>query len=327
MQCPRWCDACMLGVITGKSTPVFRIGVLLAVWTASASVAAFAAPALDSREYKLALAPTKFAGPAPSNNVSDLWEKVVKPVIDGLDPRSNGKSRLKNGFDDNKNRRVLFRDTKTCELAAAGFALRERVKVKDGKLADAAKLTLKFRAPDEFIAASANLEGGDDTKLEEDIVAFRGANGGPSIRSLYSRSVNQDVDRSKVPESVRDTIKRYPGLEKELTRAGVAESVLDAALVKGRPINEVVFEGAVVDLGDDADAEFALTLWYSSEGPPPAAPLVAELSYKYETAKGDVSGPVARRALTLFQGLQSHLGDWASAEHETKTALGLPACE
>jgi hypothetical protein len=48
---------------------------------------------------------------------------------------------------------------------------------------------------------------------------------------------------------------------------------------------------AVVDLGESADAEFALTLWYSSEGTPPAAPLVAELSYKYETAKGEVSGP------------------------------------
>jgi hypothetical protein len=134
-----------------QSTPVFRIGVVLPVWAAPALMAAFAAPALDSREYKLALAPAKFAGPAPSDNVSALWENVVKPVIDGLDARSSGKSRLKKGFDDSKNRRVLFRDTKTCELAAAGFALRERVKVKDGKLADAAKLTPKSRAPDEFM--------------------------------------------------------------------------------------------------------------------------------------------------------------------------------
>jgi hypothetical protein len=295
---------------------------------ASATMA-LAAPVLDSREYKVALAPAKFAGPAPAEQVAELWEKAVKPAIGRLDPRSNGKPRFKESFDGGKTRRVVFRDTTTCALRSAGFALRERAKLKDGKAADDARLTLKLRAPDLFIVDSANLEGSGDasTKLEEDIVPFGAAAGGPSMRSLYSRSVNQDIGGGEAPDSVRDTIKLYPGLENELIKAGVAGSILDAALAKGPPIRELVFEGALVDLGGKVDAEFALTLWYAFDAPPNVAPLIAELSYRYETDKGDVSGAVARRALVLFQALQTQLGDWASAEHETKTALGLPACE
>jgi hypothetical protein len=296
----------------------------------STATAALAGPVLDSREYKVALAPAKFAGPNPSGHVAELWEKLVKPVIGRLEPRGNGKPRFKESFDANgKTRRIIFRDTSRCGLRSAGFVLRERTKLKDGKPADDARLTLKLRSPDLFIAASANLEGPDDasTKLEEDIVAFDSASDGPSMRSLYSRSVDQDVASGETPETVRDTIKRYPGLENELTRAGVADDVMDAALVKGRAIRELVFEGASVDLGKNVDATFALTLWYAFDAPANAAPLIAEFSYRYETDKGDVSGGVARRALVLFKGLQTGLEDWASGEHETKTALGLPVCE
>jgi hypothetical protein len=306
------------GAITGAG--IFRIGTFLVVCAASASMAAYAPPALDSREYKLALDPAKFAGSDLSAKVAAL-RNVVKPVIGGLDPGSK-----------EKHRRIVFRDTKKCALWAAGFTLRERAKLKNGNVAEDAELTLKFRVPDVFIAADVNLSGSNDTKLEEDIVTFRGADGGPSMRSLYSRSVNQDVDDGEMPESVRDATKRFPGLKKELRKNGVAESVLEAALVEGPPIREMVFEGGSVDLDENADAKFApakfaITLWYSFAAPPAAAPLAAELSYKYKADNGDVSGKVARRALSVFRGLQDTLKDWASSEHEPKTALGLPACE
>jgi hypothetical protein len=301
------------GAITGAG--IFRIGTFLAVCAASASMAAYAAPALDSREYKLALDPAKFAGSDLSAKVAAL-RNAVKLVIGDLDPGSK-----------EKHRRIVFRDTEKCALWAAGFTLRERAKLKNGNVAEDAELTLKFRVPDMFIAADVNLSGSNDTKLEEDIVTFRGADGGPSMRSLYSRSVNQDVDDGEMPESVQDATKRFPGLKKELRKNGVAESVLEAALVKGPSIREMVFEGGSVDLDENADAKFAITLWYSFGTPPPAVPLAAEFSYRYKTEHGDVSGAVARRALVLFQALQTQLGDWASAEHEPKTALGLPACE
>jgi hypothetical protein len=298
-----------------KGAGIFRIGTFLVVCAASASMAAYAAPALDSREYKLALDPAKFAGSDLSAKVAALRD-VVEPVIGGLDPGSK-----------EKHRRIVFRDTKKCALWAAGFTLRERAKLKNGNVAEDAELTLKFRVPDVFIAADVNLSGSDDTKLEEDIVTFRGADGGPSMRSLYSRSVNQDVEDGEMPESVRDATKRFPGLKKELRENGVAENVLEAALVEGPPIREMVFEGGSVDLDENADATFAITLWYSFDAPPQAAPLAAELSYRYKADHGDVSGKIARRALSVFRGLQDVLKDWASAQHEPKTALGLPACE
>jgi hypothetical protein len=317
------------GGISAKSS---RRSMILA-WSliiVSAAAPALAGPVLDSREYKVALAPAKFAGANPPDRVAELWEKMVKPVIGRLDSRGNGKPRFEESFDsEGKTRRVVFRDTKTCALRSAGFALRERAKLKDGKVADDARLTLKLRSPDLFVAASANLDGPDDasTKLEEDVVAFDSGADGPSMRSLYSRSVNQDIASGEAPETVRDAIKRYPGLENELTKAGVADDVFNAALLKGRAIRELVFEGASVDLGKNVDAAFALTLWYAADAPANAEPLIAELSYRYETDKGDVSDGVARRALVLFKGLQTGLEDWASGEHETKTALGLPVCE
>jgi hypothetical protein len=53
--------------------------------------------------------------------------------------------------------------------------------------------------------------------------------------------------------------------------------------------------------------------------------VVAEVSYKYQTEKGEVSAAVAWRALTLFRAMQEMLGDWTSPERQTKTAVGLPA--
>jgi hypothetical protein len=82
-----------------------------------------------------------------------------------------------------------------------------------------------------------------------------------------------------------------------------------------------VFSGALVDLGNDTDADLDLTLWYA-EGA--AEPMIAELSFKYKTRKGAVAGAVARRAMVLFQALQESLDDWASPEGETKTSLALP---
>src|SRR5436305_8129130 len=120
-----------LHVSDGTSAKSSRRSMILA-WLlviVSAAIPALAGPVLDSREYKVALAPAKFAGPNPSGHVAELWEKLVKPVIGRLEPRGNGKPRFKESFDPNgKARRIVFRDTSRCALRSAGFALRERAK-------------------------------------------------------------------------------------------------------------------------------------------------------------------------------------------------------
>jgi hypothetical protein len=304
-------------------TLLFVSGVLAASCGASAW-----GDTLESREYKLALSPNKFSGADPGGRVAELWDQVIKPAIDRLDPDDDGDARDKHEFGGSKSRRVTFKDTPHCALKAAGFALRERVKLKKSGEDGKAKLTLKFRSPDAFIAASAKFAGSDsdeDDKFEEDVVPWTGPDGARSIRSLYSRSGTQILS-GVAPTSLRALIPLYDGLENEFAKVGISGDVLTEPLVDGQAIRELVIRDAKVDLGKKTDAEFSVTLWHAGDQPASAPPIAAELSYRYGTQEGDVPGPVARRALRLFQELHARLGEWGSAEHETKTALGLPKC-
>ena len=118
-----------------------------------------------------------------------------------------------------------------------------------------------------------------------------------------------------------DVIELYPNLDSALRSAGVANNALNDALVSGERFHERVFRGALVDLGEDVDAEFDLTLWYAAKS---SKPVIAELSFKYDTQDGELTSAVAWRALLLFRALQEMPGGWASAAGETKTKMALP---
>jgi len=301
---------------------------------------------VDSREYKLMLAPTKFAGEEEKAKAVDrFWREALKPIVDKrLDAQDDGTPRSKKAFKpDGKERHVLFRDTKDCLLDHNGYAFRERVRVKNGdEDSSTREVTLKFRTPDLFLASETALKGSSDeadTKFEEDIApviasAFDQSTGTSrvvvqprSMRSLFSVSTKESVgahDRFDVLEHI---MLAYPDLQSNLRKAGVSNDVASSNLVAGMAIRELVFEGAKVDLGRDTDAEFALTLWYPKNGRTSPEPFTAEISFKYETESGRVSEAVARRALKLFQAMQEGLGDWLSLEHATKTSLALPPCQ
>src|SRR5262249_10231402 len=93
----------------------------------------------------------------------------------------------------------------------------------------------------------------------------------------------------------------YPDLRANLRRAGAPNDVAGSRLVAGIVIQELVFEGAKVDLGQDTDAEFALTLWYSQNHEKSSEPLTAEISFKYDTDDGRGNEAVAQRALKHFK--------------------------
>jgi hypothetical protein len=311
---------------------------LLGLWPA---VSAAAGLQLDSREYKLLLDPAKFSGEQPEGIIGKFWDQQLKPIIaQRLDRRKNGEARDKGKFALDRERSVLFRDAGACVLNANGFSLRERVDLNNGQLDNSTReLTLKFRTPDIFLAGTSEIDAGGGkakVKFEEDIaplVEHTVAPSGkitaafarpPSIRSVFSKSVAQRLKPERAVGSLVDVAALYPGLLAKLKKSGVDGSMLNAALVSGQRFRELVFSNATVDLGDNVDAGFDLTLWYPAEAKD-SRPVVAELSFKYKTDKGGVTEPVAWRALLLFRAMQEMLGEWTSAEQQTKTSLALPA--
>jgi hypothetical protein len=286
---------------------------------------------LDSREYKLMLDPAKFDD-APEPTIERLWGKVITDIIAAaLDRRNRGKPRHKKSLAPGPERHVVFHDTKDGFLNANGYLLRERTSLKDGRR----ELTLKFRTPDIFQAAQSWIgAAGGKAEFEEDIaplirrtfarsgevrVAFAHP---PTMRSLFSKSVTVRIDADFATQSLRHVTALFPGFGGALRKAGLDKETFRAPLQSGERIHELVFNGAFVDLGENLEAEFDVTLWYADEA---TEPMVAELSFKYPTNKGAVAGAVARRAMILFQAMQEMLGDWASPERETKTSLALPA--
>jgi hypothetical protein len=301
---------------------------------------------LDSREYKLMLAPGKFAREDEAAKVVDrFWHEALKPVIDGrLDTRDDGTPRSKKAFKpDSKQRHVLFRDTEDCLLDHNGYSFRERVRLKDREENSSNReVTLKFRTPDLFLASETALKGSKEessTKFEEDIAPVivltfdQSAHTSQvvvqprSMRSLFSLSTKETVGPNETFEVLGDVMKAYPDLRANLRKARAPNDVAGSRLVAGISIRELVFEGAKVELGQDTDAEFALTLWYSQNYEESSDPFTAEISFKYDTDDGRVNEAVAQRALKLFQAMQEGLGEWSSPEHATKTSLALPTCQ
>ena len=301
---------------------------------------------LDSREYKLMLVPGKFAGEDEAAKVVDrFWHEALKPIIDGrLDMRQDGTPRSKKAFKpDSKQRHVVFRDTQDCLLDHNGYSFRERARLKNGdENSSNREVTLKFRTPDLFLASETALKGSNEdssTKFEEDIAPVvvstfdqiahtsRVAVQPRSMRSLFSLSTKETVGPDETFEVLGDVMQAYPDLQENLRKAGAANDVAGFRLVAGIAIQELVFEGAKVDLGQNTDAEFALTLWYSQNHEKSSEPLTAEISFKYDTDDGRVNEAVAQRALKLFQAMQEGLGVWSSPEHATKSSLALPVCQ
>jgi hypothetical protein len=110
----------LASISADNGTPTMRyvLLTLFSVFPGLTSVEAWAVGIkLDSREYKLMLAPGKFADDEAGRSVDHFWDEALKPIIAGLDTRENGRPRFKKDFKLDKERHVLFRDTEKCLLA------------------------------------------------------------------------------------------------------------------------------------------------------------------------------------------------------------------
>jgi hypothetical protein len=292
---------------------------------------------LEAREYKLLLDPTKFAG-EPAELAGTFWDEQLKPIIEArLEPRDSGKPRARKAFEERKHRRIRFRDTPACLLDRFDYSLRERVGLVGGREDDASRqMTLKLRTPDLSFTAATDLPGalsGARTKFEEDVSPLqvaRAAGKGKTLalaeprstRSRFSLSTTQMVVSAAFPKTLGGLLALYPTLEDYLDEAPETDRADDAPLVSGPDIDETVLTGAQVDLGQSVKAGLALTFWYFQGA---NQPTVAEISFRCELdAAGQMPRTAARRARTLFVGLQDGLGAWLSSRDTSKTILAQP---
>jgi hypothetical protein len=287
---------------------------------------------LDAREYKLLLKPERFSQ-ASSQEINHFWNERIIPLIDGrLGLQNDGDARYEGHFSSTAERIVRYWDTRECILTRADLTLRERRAAGSLGTSGLSEITPKLRMPDLFVVAGVKLGGNRPdarTKFEEDIAPLEVDDPNPgrqsvvispvrSIRSRFSLSTTQSAEWNEVHAALGNAQTLFPTLRDYLLESGAAFQP-ETALIAGPLIRERVFKGARVRLGAGVIGKFALTLWYFDR----PVPKVAELSFKCETAEGDMAGKAARRALTLFTGMQSNLGGWVNSEYSSKTALAV----
>jgi hypothetical protein len=260
-----------------------------------------------SREYKVMLRAEKFAGrePALLATTAAFWSDFSQSIADTILDVNGSLGSI------SKRRRIQFLDTPSADLAAAGYIVRVRRDLKDGR----PEVTLKFRHGDRYLSESRRIRTRvpeADVKFEEDIKA-------PFV-SLYSYSATAAVGKRQAPADLGALVRIFPSLSRRLEDE---HRRLPLAAIGGFTARELVITGPTVQIGrgPKVAAECALIVWYDDDtiGDGPQA---VEFSYRYGNRKEDYGGGPARRAFAIFEILQS-LKTWIDPHPRTKTRFVL----
>jgi hypothetical protein len=264
-----------------------------------------------SREYKVMHRPARFKGDERKlrAQAASLWTDLARLVravaVSSAGDLSNIKSR----------RTIGFFDTRDRALNAGDYIFRERRELDGSKR----EVTLKFRHGDRFLAQAREMQPAGaakaKTKFEEDIKAAKKA----SFISLYSFSTTVEVDEQVRWTAVRDVFQLFPDLDKRLERVKPADAL---KRVNNFTARELVIDGATIQIGKtpEVTAEWALIVWYK-DGGSRTQPATVELSYRYGDKSEAYGGGATRRAVQIFDSLQSDLKRWVDPDPRTKTAF------
>lgn len=272
---------------------------LLAISLLSAASTASANPDVISREYKLMLQPALFAYNTESSDVDDFIDDAETAIEAAISRNVTGSASL------SKIRDVEFFDTDgSCVLRNKGYSFRERIESGDSEV------TLKFRSEDRYISYFEDMSatsGSAESKLESDV----GISASSNFVVLYSHSTT--APNTRTINQMDDINDQFPGFDSDY---GFSDSTaLDR--VGNLTIREHVYKNVDIDLGS-IDAEISVTLWYNGTPSGASAPVVAEVSFKYEDNAADYTKKVVNRAKQAFLALQD-LSAWTDPASKTKT--------
>jgi hypothetical protein len=260
-----------------------------------------------SREYKVMLRASKFAGDEPAllTSASAFWKDFSESIEDEVIDRRGGLRAVA------KRRRIQFFDTPSTDLTTAGYIFRVRGDFNEGR----PEMTLKFRHEDRYLSESRRIRTsltGTELKFEEDIKA-------PFV-SLYSYSATAAIRKRETPSDLNALVRLFPSLS---PRVDDVDGTLPLSAIGGFTARELVITGAEFQIGrkPKVEAECALIAWFDDQHVDDGAQAV-EFSYRYGNGKEQYGGGPARRAFAIFKALQSLKG-WIDPHPRTKTRFVL----
>ena len=295
------------GCASRGATPAPSIG-LEAMPRAAVSPAALPEPPppLDSREYKLLLRRDRFADRA--GGAQDFWD-LVEQTADDL------QIEVESAEPDEKRRRVWFLDTRDfAQRLGHGLVFRERLGLKkSGKAKKSKTVTLKYRGPDQTLAAALDLSASEGEegkqKLEEDVVF----SGPPALVRKLSKSGSTKLPRTRGFATAGDIADLFP-------EAGeiVADIRQDfVAVVNHFFAQEIKRDAGTIELDDHCEAEASFSFWYDWDEEGPLE--VAEFSFGYEIEPDCTEAEIDSEAQRLLIALGR--SGWPDPEPRTKTQV------
>jgi hypothetical protein len=277
---------------------------------------------VTSREYKLMLRADHFRD--RRRGAVAFWN-LVKFLIQEKQDNEVYKEQ-----DEELRRLTWYLDTPGTELRKYGFVLRVR---EEFDADERFKVTLKYRAPDRYVAASRDLSCREkvkktDSKFEEDIL--------PPFSSKFARSVAFRTNELPQLETMEQATDLFPGL-------AALQIPHDTAIgaVNGFKAHEVAHRigqlhfvrvPMLMDAKPDFIVKCCLTFWYLL-GEDDEWPLASEFSFDYDLPRGELddsdrlehfSPEVVAGTNLFFRSLQKQVG-WLDRSGTTKTAYAFEA--
>ena len=278
---------------------------------------------VTSREYKLMLRADHFRD---RRRGADAFWSLVSFLI-----QERQGNEVYREQDEELRRLTWYLDTPGTELRKHGFVLRVR---EESDADEPFKVTLKYRAPDRYVAAGKDLSCREkikkkNDKFEEDIL--------PPFISKFSRSVAfraKELPVLETMEQVKDLFPRLAELQIPPDTPVGAVNGFQAHEVAHR-IGQLGFV-RMPEIRAAAEPDFivkcCLTFWYLL-GEDDEWPLAAEFSFDYDLPKADrehrdrlerFPPKVVAGTNLLFRSLQKQTG-WLDRTGTTKTAYAFDA--
>lgn len=275
---------------------------------------------LTGREYKLMLNTERFRDRKVG---ADLFWKALTFLVEqqggAVLPDTEDKEK-----DVEQQRMTWYLDTPSFELRRANVILRVREELDAKKRY---KITLKYRAPDRYAVAGADVSCSqgvkkDDLKFEEDVT--------PPFISKFSNSVSFKTDDPPDLEHSADLVALFPGLlSLDLPKARLHVVNGFKAYEVLHYLGKLKFENQGAAQGPtppDFVIKVALSHWYLRPDENDY-PLITEFSFSYNATTIGVQKDhleqfppiVIAGANRLFQGVQNQAG-WLAQLGSTKTA-------
>lgn len=241
---------------------------------------------VTSREYKIGLNPTFFAGPP------DQAFETLRKRLTTASPLT---------FENPSHTTVQFFDTAKCQLANMSMLLRSRVKQgKDGRV------TLKIRDADILAVDSSPLRPaeGKKPKIEDDYSIQTSGKGASDFSKSFTFEGSPPATFGELGEKVSHI-------------EDVVAAKNSDALVAGPIVAETVFVSKPLQLADDLDISVEASLWYDANN---GAPVAGDVSFTVQQPF-DYASLKAAKAFQLR--LAEALGDMKASSGE-KSLAALP---